>query len=951
MMLLKFLKKEIIKIISILLFFTTCLKVSANNHWTEEFDSVFGHVVIQGKNFTSFRVKDKTYLDIFYNGKWRHLDLHHDDFIPWDKNFPLIIKTNKKKEEIIFVKTNNNKKNIVVSSGSFIGDNLRVFTRDEWGADDSYLFKQKGLEYKNISDDNCKQVKEDHPQDFKISKTNKFINNKELIWENSYSKNIKKIIVHHTAGAGKNSGLSSSTIMKNIYYGHAVANGWGDVGYHFIIGYDGKIFEGKSGGDFIVGGHVKCANISTIGIALMGNFQYEEPNELQKIALRKLLQVLEKKYNIDLQDKSYFQGKYSDNLLGHKDLDNTLCPGDFLYDFLHDILKSRTDGLDGIFVGSNDDILISAGGKKKINLQFKNTGEQPWDKNTWLFMSSSDDIFINGNKKYFAGFMEETLVKRGEVAHFNFEVEAGYFINDSVVIFTPVVNGNKIKSASMLQNFKIKQSNITAEFIKIDLPKVVYKNKKIDFRVYLENHSDIVLRNNYASMILIGNNKVFEGKLLNIVSINKTAIFEFKDVVFDKLGSNDMEFILMLGNSKTKIKDNKNILIIDREKTGEILINNKNLELEVDKNHNITIEVINKDNIFWQQKHLTLEVDNKAYKPKQKIIQKNKKAVFSIILNNKKSGIKHFNLKFFYKDELIDKKILIARFYKNNNNIKIKLSFPEDKNSIILSSNDYLKIVNNNGDLIDLTNSDASFYIDDNSLIYKNDKISEVFYIKNTNKDGIIKINNWDRFPKWDTNKRWNDNEFFGDLELRIENGKILLINDIPLYKYMLGLAETTDNDEEEKRKALAVASRTYAFFYMQNQNRKYKTSIYDGDDSPKSFQKYLGANYTKRSPKWVSIVENTEGQILTIDNKVIKTPYHSCSGGKILSAKDVWGWSHTDYLISKVDIGGLGKESSGHRVGLSGCGAEFLAEKGKNYKDILKFYYIGANILNIKDL
>lgn len=57
--------------------------------------------------------------------------------------------------------------------------------------------------------------------------------------------------------------------MKAIYKDHAFKNGWGDVGYNFIISPGGIIYEGRSGGEGVVGAHATWNNQPSLGIALI----------------------------------------------------------------------------------------------------------------------------------------------------------------------------------------------------------------------------------------------------------------------------------------------------------------------------------------------------------------------------------------------------------------------------------------------------------------------------------------------------------------------------------------------------------------------------------------------------------------------------------------------------------------------------------------------------------
>lgn len=104
----------------------------------------------------------------------------------------------------------------------------------------------------------------------------------------------------------------------------------------------------------------------------------------------------------------------------------------------------------------------------------------------------------------------------------------------------------------------------------------------------------------------------------------------------------------------------------------------------------------------------------------------------------------------------------------------------------------------------------------------------------------VLRVKSWDRKPSWDKSGTMNDNLFRGKIEIRNENGKIVLINELPLEDYLKGLAETSNGDHVEKMKTIVVAARSYAYFYTKPENRKFPGKPYDGSDDPEVFQKYL---------------------------------------------------------------------------------------------------------------
>ncbi|RLE63886.1 MAG: hypothetical protein DRJ47_08875 [Thermoprotei archaeon] len=132
------------------------------------------------------------------------------------------------------------------------------------------------------------------------------------------------ITIHHTATS--NDYKDSFEVVRNIQVFHQDSRGWCDIGYHYLIDREGRIFEGRP--VWAVGAHVKNHNTGNIGISIIGNFEEREPNEKELNSLVNLVAWLVYQYNIPLG-----------NIKGHRDYSNTLCPGKYLYQKLPEIRR------------------------------------------------------------------------------------------------------------------------------------------------------------------------------------------------------------------------------------------------------------------------------------------------------------------------------------------------------------------------------------------------------------------------------------------------------------------------------------------------------------------------------------------------------------------------------------------------------------------------------------
>lgn len=223
----------------------------------------------------------------------------------------------------------------------------------------------------------------------------------------------------------------------------------------------------------------------------------------------------------------------------------------------------------------------------------------------------------------------------------------------------------------------------------------------------------------------------------------------------------------------------------------------------------------------------------------------------------------------------------------------------------------------------------------------------------------LIQITNWNRKPAWDTSGTYNDNIFRGKISVANDNGKLVVINELPLEDYLHGIAEVSNGDNTEKMKTILVAARSYAYFYTNPNNRKFPGKNYDGSDNPDEFQKYLGYGYEKRSPNTAALVDATNGQLITYNGTPIKPWYFNESDGRTRSAKEYCEnrvktgslpknsvCEDIPYLQSVSDPGGVGHTQKGHGVGISGIGATYLATNMNfNYEQIIEYYLEGVKV------
>ncbi len=242
-------------------------------------------------------------------------------------------------------------------------DSRRIIPRSEWGAEEKYLYDGTTTEESTAGDtgkgdtapaagqptsrvDTCQQTLSKYPAEFSTPKTvSKDASGKKYRWPLSYSKEIKLIVVHHTALLVRDDPRTPVERMRALYKYHALSKGWGDIGYNFVIDENGGIYEGRQGGARVVGGHAYCNNVGTVGIALMGNFEMETPSQAQAKSLQWLIAQVSKQEGVDMSRSVQFHGKVFINpVVGHHDLLSTACPGSTLLAGLSQIIRNVIAG-------------------------------------------------------------------------------------------------------------------------------------------------------------------------------------------------------------------------------------------------------------------------------------------------------------------------------------------------------------------------------------------------------------------------------------------------------------------------------------------------------------------------------------------------------------------------------------------------------------------------------
>ncbi|XP_037892171.1 peptidoglycan-recognition protein LB isoform X1 [Glossina fuscipes] len=128
------------------------------------------------------------------------------------------------------------------------------------------------------------------------------------------------VIIHHSyTPAACYTTDDCKKAMRSMQDFHQLERGWNDIGYSFGIGGDGNIYVGR--GFNVVGAHAPKYNDKSVGICLIGDWRTELPTDTMLQATRDLIA-----FGLS---RGYIHRQYE--LLGHRQVRPTECPGDRLY--------------------------------------------------------------------------------------------------------------------------------------------------------------------------------------------------------------------------------------------------------------------------------------------------------------------------------------------------------------------------------------------------------------------------------------------------------------------------------------------------------------------------------------------------------------------------------------------------------------------------------------------
>lgn len=154
---------------------------------------------------------------------------------------------------------------------------------------------------------------------------------------------VQHIIIHHAETPNFHDPLAE---IRAIHYYHAITRGWGDIGYNYLVDFMGNVYEGRVGGDNVVGGHAYQYAYGSSGICAMGNFSLADATPEMLAGLIWITAWTGRALD-PLGRADFHEQPNLPTICGHRDVNDSSCPGDALYADLDYIREAVAEVLAG----------------------------------------------------------------------------------------------------------------------------------------------------------------------------------------------------------------------------------------------------------------------------------------------------------------------------------------------------------------------------------------------------------------------------------------------------------------------------------------------------------------------------------------------------------------------------------------------------------------------------
>jgi hypothetical protein len=159
---------------------------------------------------------------------------------------------------------------------------------------------------------------------------------------------VKVAFVHHSVTANGYGPGQVPSILRSIFVYHRYVRGYFDIGYNFAVDAYGRIWEARAGGidQAVIGAQAGGYNTESTGMVVLGNFAAVAPSRAAINALTRLLAWKLSLHGVPALGRvpvrvsadgapytAFAPGSHVllPRIAGHRDGDQTTCPGNALY--------------------------------------------------------------------------------------------------------------------------------------------------------------------------------------------------------------------------------------------------------------------------------------------------------------------------------------------------------------------------------------------------------------------------------------------------------------------------------------------------------------------------------------------------------------------------------------------------------------------------------------------
>lgn len=664
---------------------------------------------------------------------------------------------------------------------------------------------------------------------------------------------------------------------------------------------------------------------------------------------------------------------------------------------MEDRLRNQMTNKDYEFVSVSNygAVVLDPEATSKITLKVKNIGTETWNNKTYLVADQNQraermvHLTREAGNPVSLGRMEEKSVAPGQTATFTVSVEAklrGGFENYRI---TPIFNGTKKTRHYLDLPIYVAAPTLSYDLVDLNIqPSRIKAGQEVTGTLKLRNTGNIAWHQTgeYPMEIQSSSGARYASLKESSVAPGATGTFQLK---WRPSGSGAVKAQLVPTlKSLGKLKGDSisaSLTIYDQTVGAELVSLSSGVVFKPGERKALTLELKNTGGKTWDKNgrnglnigktnHPSIKVTKPILTVPRLASGKTGKVRFSV-----KAPIKPGDYTIYFRPRLGAKNLMqdpikfkfsvsgtasttttvrsqvstvtpaIPASELDQESIRIKLGFDAAQfgNPEITANGAFKVVVDGDpfltlgaGDVVEVRRTNDRYQILHDARAWV---VNEFPQFVPVNGSTILEIDNYEHRPAW--NPSLNDNRFRGTLEVQEVNGNLVVINELAMDAYLRGIGEVENGAPIEKIRTMMILARTYARYYL-TEDEKFPGLPYDLSDNPDESQKYLGYGFEERAPNITRAVRDTRGKVVTYQGDLVKTPYFSRSNGiATKSAQDVWGWTHTPYLVSVADPLCESTRFSGHGVGLSGCGATAAAQAGKSYEQIIKYYYTGVEI------